>query len=79
MKNGNGLYLEMKAIAGTMPHIKSEPRIHKVVPKLANTPRWVFHTKGVLIDATGTVLTYPGNKTLIAQNQNVRNGNSLPL
>lgn len=35
MKNGNGLYLGMKAIAGTMPHIKSEPRIHKVVPKLA--------------------------------------------
>ena len=35
MKNGNGLYLEMKAIAETMPHKKSEPRIHKVVPKLA--------------------------------------------
>ena len=35
MKNGNGLYLEMKAIAGTMLHRKSEPRIHKVVPKLA--------------------------------------------
>lgn len=35
MKHGNGQYLEMKAIAGTMPHIKSEPRIHKVVPKLA--------------------------------------------
>ena len=60
MKNGNGLFLGMKAIAGTMPHRKSEPRIHKVVPKLANTPLWVFHTKGVLIDATGTVLTYPG-------------------
>lgn len=26
-KNGNGLYLEIKAIAGTMPHRKSEPRI----------------------------------------------------
>ena len=69
----------MKAIAGTIPHRKSEPQIHKVVPKLANTPRWVFHIKGVLIDTTGTVLTYPGNKTLIALNQNVRNGNSLPL
>lgn len=34
-KNGNGLYLGMKAIAGTMPHTKSEPRIHKVGPKLA--------------------------------------------
>lgn len=34
MKHGNNLYLEMKAIAGIMPHIKSELRIHKVVPKL---------------------------------------------
>lgn len=31
MKNGNGLYLGMKAIAGTMPHIKSEPRIQRTV------------------------------------------------
>lgn len=70
----------MKAIAGTMPHKKASLGSNEqLVPKLANTPRWVLHTKGVLIDATGTVLTYPGNKTLIAQYQNVRNGNSLPL
>lgn len=35
MKNGNGIYLGMKAIAVTMPHRKSEPRIHNVYPKLA--------------------------------------------
>lgn len=70
----------MKAIAETMPHKKASLGSNEqLVPKLANTPRWVLHTKGVLIDATGTVLTYPGNKTLIAQYQNVRNGNSLPL
>lgn len=35
MKNANGIYLGMKAIAITMPQKKSELRIHKVVPNLA--------------------------------------------
>ena len=36
MKNGNGLYLEMKAIAGTMPHKKASLGSNEqLVPKLA--------------------------------------------